>query len=66
MRKEVCHSLPTESERIAKLLEDDLVLQEKITRKKMQRLDDPEDKINNSDLDKWEQTATKRRQILTG
>ena len=63
-RKEICHKLP-ENERIEKLLEKDLEIQERIAQIKEERLREHQ-QVNNSDLDKWEQTALKRRQILTG
>lgn len=63
-RKETYQILP-DSELIEKLLESDLEIQERIAEIKKARLSEP-DKVNNGDLDKWEQTATKRRQLLTG
>lgn len=50
-------------DRIQSLLDWDVKLMKKIAKIKNDRLDNPKD-INNSDIDKWEQTATKRTVIF--
>ena len=50
-------------DRIQGLLDWDLILAKKIQAAKLRRMEN-DDKINNSDIDKWEQTATKRLAIF--
>jgi len=51
--------------RIQHLLEEDDKLLKLIASEKNRRITDEKDKLNNSDIDKWQQTADKRR-ILFG
>lgn len=53
------------SERLTKLVEWDITIQEKILAEKNRRLDTKVEEIRNSELDQWEQTALKRSQLLS-
>lgn len=61
-KKEICQNLPKD-ERLSKLVESDIEIQEIIAVEKKKRLWMPEN-VNNRDLDTWEQTALKRSQLL--
>lgn len=52
-------------ERIVWLTDEDFNLMTTIQKEKFRRLQDPE-KINDNDLDKWENTATKRYSLFRG
>jgi hypothetical protein len=50
-------------DRIVWLTDEDFVIMKRIQEVKKQRLNKPEE-VNNSDIDKWEQTATKRYSLF--
>jgi hypothetical protein len=51
-------------DKIIKLTDEDFDLMISIQKEKKRRLDEEKDKINNSDIDRWEQTATKRYSLF--
>jgi hypothetical protein len=51
-------------DKIIKLTDEDFDLMISIQKEKKRRLDEQKDKINNSDIDRWEQTATKRYSLF--
>lgn len=53
-------------ERLSKLVEWDIEIQEMIQNEKKKRITTDVDKIRNNELDQWEQTALKRSQLLSG
>ncbi len=62
---EEVEQIGTKEETIVKLVAADLEIQRKIAEIKLKRLTDDK-QINNSDINKWEETALKRSQLLTG
>ena len=50
--------------RIQNLLDKDVELMKLIQIEKFRRLNEEKEKVNNSDIDKWEATATKRKAIF--
>ena len=51
-------------DRIITLTEEDFELMLSIQQEKKRRLNEEKEKINNTDIDKWEQTATKRYSLF--
>ena len=63
--KKVLGQIGSKDPRIVSLTDWDFDIMEKIQKEKLERLEWGE-KINNSDLDRWEQTATKRYSLFRG
>ena len=59
MKKEIEQS-QAKDERIISLTDEDFALMQDIQSEKKRRLREEKEQINNNDIDKWENTATKR------
>lgn len=57
-------TLGQKDERIITITEKDFELLNLIQEEKRRRLNEEKEKINNNDIDKWEQTATKRYMLF--
>lgn len=56
--------LATSSDILKNLLEKDLEILDAIQKRKAERIKDKEKPVNDNDIDKWDNTATKRRLLF--
>ena len=57
-------TLGQKDERIVSITDKDFELMDLIQLEKLRRMNEEKEKVNNSDIDKWEQTATKRYMLF--